>query len=163
MELLDIGLGNGLRNKFAQSIALGDEYLAKVYVSTSYFLLTILVVPSLYSFYRYTQLRRLDKNIEYTRVYGDELNKLSGIYMLSASFCIQFVDQIIITIYIAYQNLHIVILYIFYQIYVTLIVIYFLTISTSGSLLSIGIASSGAPIIILSIASIYVSTLLQGN
>jgi O-antigen/teichoic acid export membrane protein len=34
--LFDIGLGNGLRNKFAEARALGDDNLARSYVSTAY-------------------------------------------------------------------------------------------------------------------------------
>ena len=43
MQILDVGLGNGLRNRLAEAIAKGDIYKAKVYVSTSYFLLLIIV------------------------------------------------------------------------------------------------------------------------
>src|SRR5271165_39067 len=48
-QFLDIGLGNGLRNKYAQSVANDNLKLAKYYVSTTYFLiglisLTILIL-----------------------------------------------------------------------------------------------------------------------
>ncbi len=42
MQILDVGLGNGLRNRLAEAIAKGDIYKAKVYVSTSYFFLLII-------------------------------------------------------------------------------------------------------------------------
>ena len=37
----DIGLGNGLRNKFAEAIAKGQKELARIYVSTTYAILFI--------------------------------------------------------------------------------------------------------------------------
>lgn len=39
----DIGLGNGLRNKLAIAIAIGDNNLARVYVSTTFVMLCIIV------------------------------------------------------------------------------------------------------------------------
>ncbi|XHR95363.1 hypothetical protein ACFJIV_01255 [Mucilaginibacter sp. UC70_90] len=42
IQFFDIGLGNGLRNKYAHSIAIGDNGLARVYVSTTYYLITII-------------------------------------------------------------------------------------------------------------------------
>jgi O-antigen/teichoic acid export membrane protein len=43
-SMFDLGLGNGLRNKFAEAIALNDLHKAKVYVSTTYAILSLIVV-----------------------------------------------------------------------------------------------------------------------
>ena len=43
VAMFDVGLGNGLRNKLAESLAQGDNVLAKKYVSTAYVYITILV------------------------------------------------------------------------------------------------------------------------
>ena len=50
---LDIGLGNGLRNKLAEALAGGDLKLAQKYVSTSYFVLALISFSSIvfFSFY----------------------------------------------------------------------------------------------------------------
>ena len=40
---LDFGLGNGLRNKLAEALAVNDLKLAKIYTSTTYAYLTIFV------------------------------------------------------------------------------------------------------------------------
>src|SRR5665647_2463811 len=39
----DIGFGNGLRNKFAESVAKGQFKLARIYVSTTYAVLSIII------------------------------------------------------------------------------------------------------------------------
>lgn len=44
IDFFDIGLGNGLRNKLSESLAVGDKYLSKVYVSTTFFYLTIIII-----------------------------------------------------------------------------------------------------------------------
>ena len=47
----DIGLGNGLRNRFAEAIAKGDHGLARTYVSTTYAMLIIIVGIGLVFFF----------------------------------------------------------------------------------------------------------------
>ena len=92
MELFDIGLGNGLRNKFAESIALGNEYLAKIYVSTSYFLLTIIIV------FVYILFIGLNSFLDWTKILNtpeymrNELNKL--VFIVFTFFCVQFVIKL---------------------------------------------------------------------
>ena len=43
LSFFDIGFGNGLRNKFVEAIARGDKELAKIYVSTTYAILAIII------------------------------------------------------------------------------------------------------------------------
>ena len=43
IDSFDIGLGNGLRNKLAESIANNDKIKARKYVSTTFFMLLILM------------------------------------------------------------------------------------------------------------------------
>ena len=47
LSFLDIGLGNGLRNKLADALARKDTERAKIYVSTSYFFIASLVIFSI--------------------------------------------------------------------------------------------------------------------
>jgi O-antigen/teichoic acid export membrane protein len=42
-SFFDIGLGNGLRNKYAEAIAHGDQEKARIYVSTTYAFLTCII------------------------------------------------------------------------------------------------------------------------
>lgn len=44
IHLFDIGIGNGLRNKFAEALAVNDTRLAKEYVSTAYIVLSIITL-----------------------------------------------------------------------------------------------------------------------
>ena len=44
LSIADVGLGNGLRNKFAEARAKGDVHLARTYISTAYVLLTAIVL-----------------------------------------------------------------------------------------------------------------------
>ena len=42
-SFFDIGFGNGLRNKFAEAVAKGKHKLARIYLSTTYAILVILI------------------------------------------------------------------------------------------------------------------------
>jgi O-antigen/teichoic acid export membrane protein len=153
IELFDIGLGNGLRNKFTESVALGEDNLAKIYVSTSYLFLTIIII-SVYILFiicnSFIDWTRVLNTPEYLKM---ELNKL--VFIVFTFFCIQFVIKLLSTILIAYQKPAYSDFIYFISNFVTLIVIYSLTIFTSSSLLNLGIAYSCVPLIILTLASIY--------
>lgn len=45
LDNMDIGLGNGLRNKLAEAIAKGDDKKAKELVSSTFFMLIIIIIP----------------------------------------------------------------------------------------------------------------------
>lgn len=45
IDSIDVGLGNGLRNKLAESLALGDKESARKYVSSTFFMLNMLMIP----------------------------------------------------------------------------------------------------------------------
>ena len=45
MSFFDIGINNGLKNKFAEAKAMNNEVLIQKYVSTTYFVLALIFVP----------------------------------------------------------------------------------------------------------------------
>ena len=47
IDNLDIGLGNGLRNKLAESIAKNDYNMAKQYISSTFVMLIVIIIPIL--------------------------------------------------------------------------------------------------------------------
>ena len=51
MTIFDVGLGNGLRNKLSEALTIGDKEKARKYVSTAYFMLSMIVVGVLILFY----------------------------------------------------------------------------------------------------------------
>ncbi len=45
IDAIDAGLGNGLRNRLAESLAIGDRYKARQQVSTTFFMLILIITP----------------------------------------------------------------------------------------------------------------------
>jgi O-antigen/teichoic acid export membrane protein len=66
-SFFDIGLGNGLRNKFAIAKAKGDNDLARTYISTTYAIITIISIMLFIVFVFVNQFFGLGKNIKYDR------------------------------------------------------------------------------------------------
>ncbi|WP_312067463.1 MULTISPECIES: oligosaccharide flippase family protein [Weeksellaceae] len=98
----DIGLGNGLRNRFAEAVANNDKYKAREYVSTTYFVISvfIIIVWSLFSFINiyidWTSLLNLDSTLK------EDLSQT--MFILISFFSVQFIVNIINTILYANQE-----------------------------------------------------------
>ena len=98
----DIGLGNGLRNKLAECLANNKSEEAKVYVSTSYFLLILIVSILLIIYFSLLPLINLQLlfNIHVNQ-YSDLKIAVSSIFVF---FCIRFVFNLIGIILLANQR-----------------------------------------------------------
>jgi O-antigen/teichoic acid export membrane protein len=146
-SFFDIGLGHGLRNKFAEAKAKGDLTLAKAYVSSAYFtigsvcLLLILVFLGLNFF------------IDWTHVFNSNaiLQKELGLLMpiVFAFFCLQLVVKLVTTIYTADQNHSMQGKVNFYTSVVSLFAIWLMTHKAKSSLLIFGTIFSALPVMIL--------------
>lgn len=148
--VLDIGLGNGLRNKLSEALALDDKALAKTYVSTTFFALLFIII-GIYLLFAILQ-HWLDwsaiLNVDPSKV-GD-LNSIVNIVF--AFFCCNFVFKIVGNIYMAYQLSAINDLFTLLGNLLSIVLIYLCTIWTSGSLAKVAYIFSGAPVVVLLIA-----------
>ena len=149
----DIGLGNGLRNKLAEAFALKDYKLAKIYVSTTYAIL-LLIIGSVYIlFLIINPFLNWSKLLNTTPEMAGELSLIAVIVF--TFFALRFVLKLIGVILTANQlpaynnafdavgNL------------IALVVIFIITKISQGNLLYISIVYSAAPVIVLIIASFY--------
>ena len=98
----DIGFGQGLRNKFTESLAKNNHKLAKAYVSSAYFSVGTISILLLFLFCIANFF------IDWTFIFNTDkkmANDLSLIMMIVFSnFCLQFVFKLISTIYTADQR-----------------------------------------------------------
>jgi O-antigen/teichoic acid export membrane protein len=146
-SFFDIGLGNGLRNKFAEAKAKGDLTLAKAYVSSAYFTIGIVCISVTLLFYV------LNFFIDWTRVFNTNttLEKELGILMpiVFSFFCLQLVVKLITTIYTADQHHSMQGKINFLTSIISLLLIWLMTKTTESSLLIFGALFSALPVIIL--------------
>lgn len=146
-SFFDIGLGNGLRNKFAEAKALGNYKDAQAFVSTAYFtigVISIVIVIALFlvnPFIDWAQLFNTNVSLQ-----GDLSLLLPIIF---AFFGIQLIVKLITSIYQADQNHSIQAKIQFLGSTLSLLVIFLLTKTDQSSLLIFGFFFSALPVLIL--------------
>lgn len=100
--MFDLGLGNGLRNRFAESKAKGDDHLVQSYVSTTYAILSFVGAGMLVLF---VGLYFLVDWFTVFNISPDEVSNVAEVVLLVFSFfALQFVVKLINTILIADQR-----------------------------------------------------------
>lgn len=150
INYFDIGLGNGLRNKLTEALAKNDLALGRKYISTTFALLSIIVVGivaiffSINIFLDWNQiLNTVDKPIQ------DINNIVSIVFCL---FCISFVLKIIGIVYIAHQEpMYNDLLSCLGQM-LSLLFVYILTKVTDGNLYLVALSFSLSPIVVYLLA-----------
>jgi O-antigen/teichoic acid export membrane protein len=142
-----------LKNKLAEAIASNDLKMAKVYVSTTYAILFFLVVVFILVFIVANQFISWTGILSVPAEMENELSRLMVI--IFCFFCMQFVLQTIVVILTAFQSLSMASFLGFLGSLLSLAIIYFLTKTTTGSLLYLGVAFSISPLIVFAIASIF--------
>lgn len=152
-SFFDIGLTRGLRNKLAEAIALKDDELAQIYVSSTYAILTI-ICSSLWvifivvnPFLNWAHILNLSPNM------SAEVSILAVIVF--TYFCLQFVLRIITTILTADQQPSIQPLISVLGQIVSLIFIFILVKTTKGSLILLGSVFCLSPILVYVGATIF--------
>lgn len=153
-NLLDIGLGDGLRNRFAEALAKGESYAAKSVISTTYisilfiistfFIIFIIINP----FISWTFIVNAERGIE------SELNQLT--FCLFLLFSIRFILNLIKSILMADQRVSLInFLNVIGNTISLLLMLIIIRCYPDDSLLNVGIILYGTPILVLFLASIY--------
>ncbi len=152
ISFLDIGLGNGLRNKFAEAVAKKELHLARMYVSSTYALLSV-IISAMFILFLFAQMFLPWTSILNTHfIQEDELSQL--IVIVVAFFSLQFITKTIGTIVTADQRPAMSNLFNVLTNILSLVAVYTLTQFSSGSLLLLGTIISVMPVIVYVIANI---------
>lgn len=149
----DVGFGNGLRNKLAESKAKGNYESCRAYISTTYFftggifLFLLVIFNFLASCFNWAAFLNVSA----------ELNQeiLLIVRIVFSLFCVQFILKTISTIIIANQEPAKSSFIDMIAQLVSLIVIFFLTKFASSSLIYLAFCFAGIPVVILLVASVF--------
>lgn len=143
----DIGLGNGLRNKFAEAKSLGNYKDAQAFVSTAYFTIGCVSLSLLIIFLA------VNHTIDWIQLFNTNSRLQSELSLLLpivfAFFGLQLVVKLIINIYQADQNHSIEGKIQFFGQALSLLAIWGLTKTEQSSLLIFGSILSALPVLIL--------------
>ncbi len=152
-SFFDIGFGNGLRNKFAESKAKGSLNKARIYISTTYAALIVIFSGIWLLFFIANFFINWSKVLNAPGEMARELSTLALIVF--SFFCLQIILKTINTIFIADQKPAKASLLDMLGQLIALVIIAILTITTKGSLLLLGITLGFAPILVLIISNIW--------
>lgn len=147
INFFDIGLANGLRNKLAETFADNNRKLGQIYVSTTFFLLTVIMTTCFLLFMLLQPLIDWSAILNVDPVTVKNLN--SVIVVAFAFFCLSLVFKLLGIILIADQRPAANDLITLIGSALSLIVIYVLTRTTTGSLNYVIITFTAIPAIVL--------------
>lgn len=148
----DVGLTQGLRNKFAEARAREDHELARIYVSTTYAILAIIFALVWVIFLIANNFLDWSKILNVSSEMRSEVTYLAIIVF--TYFCISFVLRIITTILLADQRPAFSSLIDLLGQALALLIIIILVRTTTGSLIKLGYALCVAPLVILAVANV---------
>ena len=149
----DMGLGNGLRNKLAEALAKDDKELARMYISTSYAVLSIIIGIIYVGFIFVFPFINWSKILNTPSEMNAEINKL--IFIVFSFFSLQFIIKLISMILKADQRSAISGGINTLASLLSLIIVFILTKTTHGSLLWLSVGISAANIIAPLIATVW--------
>ena len=151
--LFDFGLGNGLRNRFAEAMAVDNKELAKQYVSTTYFALGLIMLVFFLILFFINWFISWPTILNIDNSYSEELRQVFAI--VSFFFCTSLVVNLFSTILTADQKPGLSAILGAVGQFFSLLIIYFLTLTSEGGLLNMALYYSGVPMLVTLIASIF--------
>lgn len=151
--LFDFGLGNGLRNRFAEMLAKKDYLKARAYLSTTYLILVVIIALVSIIFLGVNVV--LDWSSILNAPQGMEKQLLTLSMVVFIFFCLQFVFKTITIVVTADQHPAIAELAQMISQLMALAIVFVLSKTTSGSLFYLGTAMSASPVIILMLFSLF--------
>lgn len=157
-SFFDIGLTQGLRNKFAEAKAKGDDNIAQVYISTTYAILALIFAGVWILFMIVNPFLDWSKILKVTGSMQSELSKL--VIIVFTYFCISFVVKIISTVLVADQKPAKASLIDLIGQACSLLFIVVLVKTTEGSLIRLGLAFCVSPLVVSLAANLF---LYSGN
>ncbi len=153
ISFFDIGFTHGLRNKFAEAKARGDKEAVKIYISTTYYYISLIFISLwllllfINQFISWHQLLNLPAAME------TELSQLA--MLIFTYFCFQFIFRVINTLLTADQAPAKASMMDMLGQLLSLLLIFLLTKFTKGTLLNLGLSVGVAPVLVLLGANIY--------
>lgn len=153
INYFDIGLGNGLRNKFAEALARDEKKLAQIYVSTTYAALSMIFGAFFVIFLTINPFLNWSIILNGPEAMRWELSTLAVITI--GFFLLRFIFRMIAIIITADQRPAISNAFDPISNIVALGVILVLMKTTAPSLINLGLVLGGAPVLVLILATTY--------
>lgn len=150
----DIGLGNGLRNKLAEAIAMGKHKLGRIYVSTTYALLLVIFIPIIILFFI------INPFLNWNSILNTDIITYQELFLLTSTtftlFILRFIFQLIGVVYMALQKPAMNNFLVMLGNFISFIIIFLLyKLWSINSIIVMGIMLTGVPLLTLIFANIF--------
>lgn len=150
IDSIDVGLGNGLRNKLAESMARGDRESARCQVSTTFFMLIMIIIPLV------ALLAAIILNVDCHRLLNVDARLIPNLNaILVASFAIMgatFVFKFIGNMYLGLQLPAVNNLLVVLGQTVSLIVLFAISLFGKSDLMTVALAYTVSPLMVYVLA-----------
>lgn len=150
IDSFDIGLGNGMRNKLAQAMASDDKESGRIYVSTTFFMLVILIgiIVVLGS--------AAEPFVDWYSVLSTSPSEVGSldriVYLTFLIYCLNFIFKFVGNVYLAAQLPAVNNFFVTAGHLIALVVIYILTKTTAGSLMLVAVIYCASPLVVYLLA-----------
>lgn len=152
-SFFDIGIGNGLRNKLAETLAKNQIALARTYISTSYAFLSLIFIPLILLFWLVHPFLSWTKILNAPADLETDLATLTLIVF--SFFCLRFIFGLIGNILFADQKPALNNLIGPLGSLIALILIWILKLTVPGTLFWVGIIYGGTPLLVFIFFNIF--------
>lgn len=151
MSFFDFGMGNGLKNKLAQALALNEIRTAQIYVSTTYFILAGLATLLFLSYFLISSFLNWNDLLNIPTSVSENIQLV--ILITVGCFCVQFIVQTINVVLAAIQEPAKASLISFFGQFALLITVFTLKYTVEGNLIVLVLALTVVPVIVMLLAS----------
>lgn len=151
-SFFDIGFGNGLRNRIAEETAVGNISNARTYISTTYAIISLISFGLFLSFFLINHFVSWNNVLNINSQIIPNLNELA--LLVFGFFCLQFITQLINTVFFALQSSAYISLLYFIGQFISLFLIFILTKTTKSNFEYLVLVFAGIPGIVQLIGSL---------
>ena len=148
-SFMDIGLGNGLRNKLAEALAVGNLELGKKYVSTTYAIMSLIFIPLMFLLLGITPFIDWVSLLKISTI--NTTGIITAVSIIIVYFCINFIFSLINIVLQADQRPADESLRTLVQQALTLAVIFIMTKLTEGNLTKLCICLCVCPLVVVAL------------
>lgn len=156
VAIFDIGIGNGLRNKLSESLAQNDFYKSKIYVSTTYAIITFIATVFVVLYFLFIPFANWQSLFNSDFIPEKELTIV--VTIVSLCFLLKFITDIINVVAASFQMVSISSILGFINNIGLTLGVWFLTKTTSSNLIFLALCLSFVPFLISVFANIYLFT-----
>ena len=153
MNMMDVGLGNGFRNKFTEAVAKGEKALAREYVQTFYSAMALISLSILLVYSAISPWLNWQAILNVNPGFNEDLTTI--VWVVFALFCLQLWLKNISTILLSLQKTTFSNSLLFVANLLSLIIIFVLRLYGVANLFTISIAFMSTPVLVYLTVTIY--------